>query len=396
MQNHLTVRSWVLYGLTCLVSVTGCKRESPRKHDVRAPATVATLKVEPDENILLLSEVADSLHYLPLASDPSHLIGNVDKLMCVDERFYILDRDAAKSLFVFGKDGRFLFQIKRTGQGPGEYVRPDDFTVDSYHDSRSIIILDTSQRKLLKYDQNGDYLEEIRLPFFAYSFAQVGPDSFVFYHNYVSLPGTNDNTSYNLTFVKENKILKQLFPYEVRPNPLRFAPQTVFSVTSGGVIFMPSLRDTVYRVNKTQVNPLYSIDFGKTKLPKEFLLRRVPHAQLLKAISNYSHFIENYSETENHVCFDFGYHGRRYSAFYSKKTNHVRASALLANDMDGGVFASPVAACGDEFIGVLDPLELMDIYGKRKHKISPALVSVIKKLTDLSNPVLVFYRLRDF
>lgn len=67
-------------------------------------------------------------------------------------------RTADNILAVFSEDGRLLYSFDRKGRGPGEYVTPF-FRFDGFRDE--IIIYDF-QNKVIRYDAEGNYIDEVR------------------------------------------------------------------------------------------------------------------------------------------------------------------------------------------------------------------------------------------
>jgi len=98
-------------------------------------------------------------------------MGRIHQLQVFDGNIYILDRSAAKSLFVFNKDGRFIRKIGSMGQGPGEYISLSDFTLDT--DNGFIYLLDFGNR-IHKYRFDGKFIHTIdyRIPRSAMYFIQ--------------------------------------------------------------------------------------------------------------------------------------------------------------------------------------------------------------------------------
>ena len=86
------------------------------------------------------------------------LLGRVDKIEFLDNYLCVLEK--RRGLFLFDKQGKFVRKIGNKGNGPGEYVSPDDITVDK--ENKKIYILDSNQR-VLKYSSNGVYESSFRL-----------------------------------------------------------------------------------------------------------------------------------------------------------------------------------------------------------------------------------------
>ena len=93
-----------------------------------------------------------------LETNKECLIGLVNDFQVFDNRIYVLDILYTKSLYVFDMDGRFIRKIGCLGQGPGEYIFLEDFTIDT--ENRFIFLLDNGKR-VHKYDLNGQYISTI-------------------------------------------------------------------------------------------------------------------------------------------------------------------------------------------------------------------------------------------
>lgn len=87
------------------------------------------LKVSLESTAVSLDSVFSHLELIPLETNDSCLLIGIDKLICFEERFYVLDLQRP-ALYIFSKSGNFIQQISRKGNGPGEYNMIYDFYVD--------------------------------------------------------------------------------------------------------------------------------------------------------------------------------------------------------------------------------------------------------------------------
>ncbi|MDZ4058585.1 MAG: 6-bladed beta-propeller, partial [Bacteroidales bacterium] len=78
-----------------------------------------------------LSEIAESIEYIPLETNRNSMIDKVSwsSLVFENNKYYIRTR-FEESIFVFDSVGKFLFKFNRTGRGPEEYEYLAGFTVD--------------------------------------------------------------------------------------------------------------------------------------------------------------------------------------------------------------------------------------------------------------------------
>lgn len=344
---------------------------------------------------LKLSDVVDSIKYTVLESTPGSLLGGIDKLLYARGNLYVLDRRVTKAIFVFNKDGKFLLRIQRRGRGPGEYLEPDDILVDP--SNGRIVILDRNQAKLINFDHEGVYERETSLPFHPHSFARLTETRYAFYMDYVTFQSDGQNRAYNLVLTSdEGRILTTLFPFKAAENPLRIAPQTVFSVDSFGVVFFPPFLTTIFTIEPAGGQPRLSIDFGAKQLPGNYLMANKRMEELLANLDQYAHTIHSYHETSQTAFFSFPYEGRTMSAFYSKASQRVCIGGSVINDIDMTPAGSPIAVVENEFVGVVEPNDLRGLLKYRNHGVHPKTISLAESVGELSNPILASYRPKRF
>ena len=124
--------------------------------------TVVSCRVaDVKETITLpLSDIVDSLEIIKLDNRDEALIGSYALL--IGER-YIGARYSGKPYKLFTRQGRYVCDLGAVGQGPGEYTTLYDSQIDDKYDR--IYLLPWPDRKILVYDLEGNYLQDIPLPF---------------------------------------------------------------------------------------------------------------------------------------------------------------------------------------------------------------------------------------
>lgn len=112
--------------------------------NVKDKCDIIDLSLRQEENLIRLSEISDSVHYIPLETSDSCLIGSVDKLLRTDDgNFIVVDKEVASSVLLFDPEGNFLNRIGCRGQGQSEYVMIEDV---AYRDG-CIYVWDGIQKK---------------------------------------------------------------------------------------------------------------------------------------------------------------------------------------------------------------------------------------------------------
>lgn len=108
------------------------------------------------ERSFVFSSIFCDLETIILDSEEK-VIGNIDKIQADDSTIYILDINISKGVFKYSRNGNYIQQIGNIGSGPGEYIKPFDFTLDQKN--RIIYILDGPKQRINKYEMtSGKYL----------------------------------------------------------------------------------------------------------------------------------------------------------------------------------------------------------------------------------------------
>jgi len=100
------------------------------------------------------------------------LIGWIEEIVYYQGRYYILDRQQ-KGIQVFDDKGKFIFQLNKRGQGPGEYSELRSIYLNPF--TSRIDILDLSV--IHSYDLSGKHVKKYPPP----------TNSTIFFNSFVAL-----------------------------------------------------------------------------------------------------------------------------------------------------------------------------------------------------------------
>ncbi|NDV46526.1 6-bladed beta-propeller [Paludibacter sp. 221] len=164
-------------------------------------------------------DIFNKIEIIPLETNDSSLIIEIDKLIPYYNRFYLFDYKMQK-VSVFDDTGKFLFNVGNKGGGPDEYFHISDF--DIHYQKLSLV--SPVDGNLISYDLEGGFLERYRLPDTQSSFKclkYINNDTIAFwtfdYNNRLKL-----YSQLNKEFVKEtmpeednifNSFSTAVFPY---------------------------------------------------------------------------------------------------------------------------------------------------------------------------------------
>ncbi len=209
------------------------------------------------------TSVVKKIRYIPLETDKDVLITQIDKILFVNEHFYILD-SPQKTIFIFDNKGSFINRIHRIGKGPGEYVKITDFDIDK---NNCIYVYDNISSKILKYGQDLQSLEKISLKYRFEEFAIIG--------NSLLLRNVYDHGNITLRIARYNLATMKLEPlidvdeYPDDFNLTRFSKYSFFR-SARHIYFNARFTPRIYTLGQDSILE-HIIDINGTFPTEEFL-----------------------------------------------------------------------------------------------------------------------------
>lgn len=171
------MKNGLLYFLL-LLFVQGCSSVS--KSEMSCTEKV-TLQLKEGNYQMNLSEIVDSIVYIPLETAEKSLLGDIDRIIVTETGEYLIaDKEVASRLFLFTPGGKFVCQIGSRGAAPEGYVKIEDI---AYY-NRKAYIWDSASRKILEYSMEGELLNIYKFDYTADYFSCIGDRKFAFFCDY--------------------------------------------------------------------------------------------------------------------------------------------------------------------------------------------------------------------
>jgi hypothetical protein len=104
-----------------------------------------------------VSRFVTELEYIPLQTDDYCLIGRINQIFVTSTHIFVAGN---RYCYSFSRDGRFMREIGRVGQGPGEYELIYDLSMD---EENQLLFIEAKSR-LLVYSWDGVFRRSINLP----------------------------------------------------------------------------------------------------------------------------------------------------------------------------------------------------------------------------------------
>ena len=330
-----------------------------------------------EENGLL-----DTLYFLPLQTTSESVFNRIDKILICDNRIYI--RDFNDQFLIFDINGKFIKKLK-TGQGPGEIFKLRDFT----YDKKSKQLLVCYSDFISFYNADGNYINTIHIPFMFFDLCATEWGYFSYYPSYI-----NYHLGYGSKFAayianKDFKIIGKginVIPDSYISKFPTSRPHVQNNYSE--VILAPTMNDTIFTITQSGIKARYILDYSKYKAD-------CTNEEKLAVSDKYYHcsgFVEN-SRTQL-----FRFHSPKkgsYHVLLNKKTGAVKGCSMSTISKDEAPLCcfSMLTTYKDFFVNYVEPYKGM-------HYSSPAISAVenqkVSTLNDQDNPVLIFYKIKNF
>lgn len=249
--NSLHILITILLFSSLLLS---CKRGEKEGID-----GVEVINVEVSDR-LYLSQITDSVCLIPLETDLNHIIGTVKRVISWKDKFFILSGSGYDPqnnvLYSYSKDGKFLAQIGKRGQGNGEYFDLRDFAI------RDSLVYLLGAEYILKYDVNGNYINRYK------------------YHSQTKLINNlGENIIISVSPYEQNFLLEKtdtLFAHKEYILPVSPIEKELNRIYERGITldtdgttayFCPSFSRDIYAVqSESPIQPIYHINYEKKNI----------------------------------------------------------------------------------------------------------------------------------
>lgn len=344
------------------------------------------------EEEISIDSLVESVDYIALETTEKSLIAEINKLLCVEQYFFILDSDIGRNVFIFSKTGKFVKKIS-VGQGPDEIYNPADIAIDQKLEHLIVY----NRKGFSFYDYNGNFIKRELVPF-NFSNFRVLPNGYLF----VMDPNRNNH----LKEVSEMQVLitDRNFRIISAGLPFHYSLHNSYGITDytdsfkEKVSFAPKFSNRIYQyVDSVHIREKFLLDFKKKELPAEFL--KMETEELFKVLKNndYYYFMGDFVENDSHEYLSLynNYNKKTYQTliFRDKNSNYLQGvNKILLNDLFP-IFGYPLVGYEDKFIGAVNP-NVIHNYISKKRKQGKIPSSFPTDVEEDSNPVLIRYKLK--
>lgn len=354
---------------------------------------------------ILLSELADSVTYIPFETNDRCLFSNYISLSYSSE--YIFNKN-----YCFRWDGTFKTRIGRKGQGPCEDP------VGNYEALFKDGFFYTYGQKLIKYDTNGICTGKEK-PFFKRQY--IG--SFSSAGDYLLLYAYPD-TLFFFNSELEPVAKRLILSWEPRSAPQPYTERFV-TMYNDTAVFYNYFTDTIFHVAGTSLKPKWIVELNdQMAVPDDYLYRNdellneglalwsnhvsLDNSEMCKVL-DHKYIVSSVYETNHSVFLRFNEmmafrHFRNIPskilmiAIYDKKTGKSTAYKKIVDDLGGMDSFYPMREIFEEkMLDIIWPGDLNDFIEKKRAEGKPVdqkLLDLMEKVDLEDNPILIVAHLK--
>jgi hypothetical protein len=356
------------------------------------------------EGNLTLSELVESIEYIPLETTDKCLLGSISNFDISDNYILVLCRKTNGCYLFSRKTGKFLSTIGRRGEGPGEYLTPDNCLLDEKN-GRAIVVARTGMEKdarMKYYDLRGKYIKDVKVenhahPWYTNSRTMSNGRILMMYSNLsIEVPFTYEIWSGEAMRKQAVKPVHGDFP----AGNYVLSPFFAYSYHNRNYVKSAIMNDTVYEIGSdNSFIPVFTMNNGNKEITFDDLRNSIKNPYDPSRINPYQMF-----ETNDYFLLSY-YSATKIMYYYfdkqRKQTFRFESKAGILNDYDGGPDFFPAAQYNNAYVAFYDAHTLVEQLSKPKKSPPTGTTAAVqaydrmsRKLDAEDNPVVMVVKMK--
>lgn len=270
-----------------------------------------------------LSELVKIKKIIPLHDDPSIIIDGIQKIIPYHNEYYVSD---SRVIAVYSCGGAPLFQIRRLGRGPQEYLEISDFCIA---DNKIFILNGRSQ--INTYSLSGTFISKKKLPYSC--------DAIASFNKQLILRCCDPSCNYR-NLITDSEFSSVHYFIQTTPQQTdcrRFFGSTVFFNCGTSIVFHEPANNNLYLYNNESTPKEYELQF-EHKSPFPEIWKRTPMENVMDLITTlqkegFSYGIPAFAGTPGNFVCTFWNHKEQNLCIC--KYDGSEAKSYLKLDIDG-------------------------------------------------------------
>jgi len=373
---------------------------------------------------LNLSDYVSSVSYIPLETNDDVLVHVIDQIVYENEQFILRDWDLVHPCKVFDREGRFMHNLGKKGQGPDEYL----YLSTIYSNNDSIFLNSSRPSSIFIYHPNGLLIDILKTEGFApeyipYNIWFLQPHFYIADVVYRMAKIRVAHPRCILLHEDGNKLLPYRTDYPDVTIERAFEGFAGYEIAimyrfNDQIRHYKAINDTVFTIGPDlDMTKAFVFELGKYKRSMEQMLAG-PSNQLNNDIVplnmmestnylfieyNFSNlapekfeYLKSWTDGDKRMVTDY-----RVFGLFDKRTGElklmnqpIKGKLGFYNDIDGGPVIWPeYISSNDELVSTIQPEEFMEYYNKIQNP-SAALKEIANKIELDDNPIIIITKLK--
>ena len=200
-----------------------------------------------------LYDLIDTIKIIALETNSESILSDVNLLKMSEKYIFVQDRYQNGSVAIFDINGKFVRRL-RQGNGPGEINGVCSFDFDEHY------LYTLQYEKINKYSLSGDFIDSysiIEKYNILFDCIQIVDDGFLF----AISPCDSKSGKYEVLHTDKEFNAQRQFVFN--HSFVGYNPRKEFKSQKSGVIFFPSMCNTIYGFDGNSFRPLYTLIYPK-------------------------------------------------------------------------------------------------------------------------------------
>ena len=365
---------------------------------------------------MMLSELVDSVSYIPLETNPNCMLGNYQRLTFSPQYIFYLN-------YCFDWNGQFLFRIGSQGQGACE---------DIYAHVAEIVYLNNhfygNASKIIEYDDRGKCTGK-ELSWFTQKTMDTAPVGHLVNQVCFAPAGENlmfynsPDTVYFINTDYEFVAKRSMMPWNRKGIAPSMESVKYTSYYKDTTLFYNFYTDTVFTVTPTSLIPRWVVELDEElRFPTRYLYEdgllseafkcwesgNLENAKMIKLL-DHKYMVSGVFETERFV-FLLVYESMPFRelrkvpdtppliAIYNKRTGETFAVKQVVDDLGGmKAFFPSWGAYNEKLLATIWPYKLKEFIEEEQsagRTVAPQILNLMKRVREDDNPILIIANLK--
>ena len=266
---------------------------------------------------------------------------------------FLHDEGQTNSLTITDENGKFINQLKKIGDGPGEYRSLNAFAYN--RNGKILTIYDRSKFSLFHYQVPSlEHISTHRLQKYIMNLEYINDKTIMIVsENEISEKGKYEGVMY---VSKEGELLQTDLSIgnDISSIELSF-PNTVIRIADTTYYAHPHEITTIYKMGDS-AEPIYTIDFGKNKIPQKYWpADKASEFEQSLAEGNKAVWVQNMILNQESLAFSFLYKEPDMRYFYHQNykdsSEHIYKGYNVSNS--DYTLPHPIGSNGSNFISFI-------------------------------------------